>query len=180
ADRSHLALYAASLPRSFGIVPLLLAGLGALTAWRRAGSRIVLALTGYALGQAWFFTRVGFPSNVPWLRGVIERFYILPTLVLAFLAGLGAAWILERSSAHARTRLATLALVLATALVPPLVAHARFVSQRGNRFTENLGRAVLASLPAHTVLFVQGDLLHNAVEYLTWVEHRRPDVVVLD
>ena len=47
-------------------------------------------------------------------------------------------------------------------------------------FTETLGRGMLASLPERAVVFVQGDLLHNALAYTTGVEGLRPDVTVVD
>jgi transmembrane protein TMEM260 (protein O-mannosyltransferase) len=211
ADRSHVVLYLESLPRGIGPLAILLGGVGLVDAASRRRA-LALALGGFAAAQAWFFTRVGFPSGDPVLRGVVERFYILPNLVVALFAGLGAAAILAwRPGVRARprgghakasrrpgappprerkavngtgrhalslSRLAAALLALA-ALAWPLATHARLVSQRGNRFAEHLGRTVLASLPARAVLFVQGDLFHNALQYLTWVERLRPDVTVV-
>jgi hypothetical protein len=59
-------------------------------------------------------------------------------------------------------------------------AHAREVQQRDNVLPETLGKGMLASCPPRTVLFVRGDVLHNALAYLQRAEHRRPDVTVVD
>ncbi len=175
ADTSHVLLFARALPAAFGPA-LALAALGALVVWRRSRT-LGFALAGYAALQALFFTRVGFPSDVVWLRGVVERFYVLPIVVLAFLAGLAAAWLVE----HARfARRAAAVALPALVLASPFVLPNGRPDERGNTFTATLGRGILASLPADAVLFVQGDLLHNALAYLTRVERLRPDVTVLD
>ncbi len=179
ADRSHLAIYAESLPRALGVLPLALAVVGAcVVAARHRPLAIVLAL--FVAGQAWFFTRVGFPSGVDWLRGVIQRFYILPDLALAALAGVGFAWVLTRLPRGGRLPAVSAALALGVTLVLPLARHPRAADQRGNVFAESLGRMTLAGVPRGGVLFVQGDLFHNAAMYLTRVRHLRPDVTVLD
>lgn len=177
ADRSHVALWLEALPHDMGALPLLLALAGVFVLARRH-RRVTAALGAYAMLQALFFTRVGFPSDAPWLRGVIERFYILPALAIALLAGVGAAALLARVPRPARA--ATAGAALLAVLVLPLATHARVVNQRGNHFAEALGRGMLASCPPRAVLFVQGDLQHNALAYLTRVRGMRPDVSVLD
>lgn len=178
ADTSHALLFARALPAEFGALPLALAAAGAAAAWGRSRA-VALALAGFAALQAWFFTRVGFPSDVAWLRGVIERFYVLPLLALAFLAGCGAAWVLA-ALARRRAAAAAAAVLLAAAVLVPAAPRAKLADQRGNHFVETLGRGILAGLPPDAVLFVQGDLLHNTLAWLTRVGKLRPDVTVLD
>jgi len=108
---------------------------------------------------------------------VIEYWHVL---VLAFLAGLGAAWLLTRFPARRAWHPVVAVFLLAVAIGVPWAQRSRALDQRGNVFAETLGRGILVSLPPRAVLFVQGDLLHNALAYLTLVEHERPDVVVLD
>lgn len=180
ADKSHVAIWLESLPHGFGWAPLVLLVPGAFVLARRA-PRAAVALGAFLALQAAFFTRVGFPSDSAVLRGVIERFYILPALVLALVAGLGAAWVLERTAPRSRPlRTVSAATLLALALAWPLATHTSAVSQRGNVFAEALGRGMLASLPERAVLFVQGDLQHNALAYLQRARGLRPDVTVLD
>ncbi len=179
ADRSHVLLFAQALPRAFGWLPLALALAGAAELARRRRA-LGAVLGAYGVLQAAFFMRVGMPSATPWLRGVVERFYILPILVLALFAGVGAARLLAMAGgARARRRLVA-GLLLAAVIALPIAEHGRRVSQRGNRFGDTLGRALLAGLPPRTVLFVQGDLVHNSLAYAQRVEGLRPDVVVLD
>ncbi|MFN8586882.1 MAG: DUF2723 domain-containing protein [Candidatus Eisenbacteria bacterium] len=182
ADRNHVLLWLESLPRDFGAVALAVAAVGAVVLVRRA-PRVAAALGGFFALQLLFFTRVGFPSDSPLLRGVIERFYILPALVLALLAGAGAAWLFERRAwfaAPGGRRWPAVAAVAAYYAITGVAAHAADVSQRGNRLCEALGRGMLASCPERAVLFVQGDLQHNALAYLQRARGLRPDVTVLD
>jgi hypothetical protein len=179
ADTNHALIFAQSLPHAMGLLPLAFALVGAGVIARRHRA-LSTALLLYALLQALFFSRVEFPSNALWLRGVVERFYILPMLVLALLTGLGAAWALDRMRGYRIAFAADAVVMLALTLSYPLVAHGRVVDQRGNGFTQTLGHGLLASLPPHAVLFTQGDLLHNSLAYLQRVEHERPDVTVCD
>lgn len=177
ADTSHVWLWLRALPHDVGVPVLLLALAGAVVV-ARTRRTLAIVLAAFLALQALFFTRVGFPSDVAWLAGVVERFYVLPALVLALLAGLGAAALL--GALPARTRLASgVALALAIGALGA-AGHARVASQRGNTLPEVIGRGVLASLPERAVLFSQGDLVHNALAYLQQVEHERPDVTVLD
>jgi len=189
-DLRHGLVFLGSLPAGFGVPGLLLCAVGLAAAARRRGRALFAVVAGFGLLQALFLTRIGYPADDPLARGVVERFYVLPELVLALLAGLGAA-ALERAAAGpggeegrgaARRAWASAAgpAIAAVALVWPLATHAPLASQRGNRFAENLGRAILASLPARAVLFTKGDLQRHALEVLTRVEGLRPDVAVVD
>jgi hypothetical protein len=177
ADRSHALLYVLSVWRDLTPLGTALAvlGLGVAAGRRRA---LVPVLAGFLLLQALFFTRVGFPTRPAVYLGVVERFYILPDLVLAFAAGLGAAWLLARLPRRAVPVSAALLALLAGGW--PVAAHGRLVNQRGNTYTGDLARNVLASLPPGAVLFTQGDIFHNGLAYLTLVEGERPDVTVVD
>ena len=184
ADPRHLMLFIRTLPLSLGWVTTALCIVGAIALARRPGGRVAaIALAGFALAQAWFFTRIGFSTDVPALRGVVGRFYILPLLVLAFLAGSGMAWgmgLIARTRAVRLVRPVGASLLTALVLLPLATGRLAQVSQRGNDFTETLGQAVLASAPQGTVLFVRGDMLHNSLAYLTRVLHLRPNLIVID
>lgn len=176
ADRSHALLYLESWWRDFGPLGIGLALIGVLTLRRRPMLAAVFAA--FAVLQIAFFMLVHYPTQPLVLRGVVERFYVLPDLVLAIVAGLGAVAALSRVRGHVQAALGV-ALALAAALVP-IALNLQRVSQRGNRFIEHLGTDVLASVPRDGVLFVQGDVIHNALAYLQHVDHLRPDVTVVD
>lgn len=174
---AHLTDFVTSLPHTFGVVALLLLVAGVVALVRRARA-LALSLAGFIALQLLFYTRIGFPLEPAIYRGVVERFAILPLLVLSAVVGLGVAWLLARVPAGVARPVAALVLVgaLAASAVPRFLHDAR----DGDHFTAELARAVLASTPQDAVLFVQGDLFHNALGYLQRVEHLRPDVTVLD
>ena len=180
ADRSHVALFAESLPRDFTPWGVALAAIGLVVLLRDPRRRALgLALLGFAALQAVFFTRVGFPTTPAVYLGVVERFWILPGVVVALLLGVGVAAALARLSRPiVAAAFATLALAACAAW--PALRHAALVDQRDNRFVAALADGVLASAPDSCVLFVQGDLFHNALAVRHLVEGARPDLVVLD
>ena len=172
---SHGLLYLASLPGAVGWCGVALAVVGAVVVARRHRT-LAYALGGFALLQAAFFMRAGLPAALPIMRSVIERFYVLPNVCVALLAGVGCATLATKLP---RPRLAALALIVMV-VAQPLLTTARALGPSDNHFAEHMGRGILASVPANGVLLVRGDLYHNALEYLTRVEHLRPDVAVID
>ena len=188
ADVHHGALYLRSIPTQFAWVGALfaIAGLFVLvrSAWpgRRDGSGaarvLLLGVIGIALLQWLFLGRVPFSSQLAYFRGVVERFYMLPNLTVAVLAGCGLAAILPVVPSSARRGTGVALALLAGAA--PLLVHFKTLDERGNTFVEDLGRNVLASLPRDPVLFSLGDIFHNTLTYLTVVEGERADVVFVD
>ncbi len=184
ADRSHVAVFAESLPRSHAPWGLALALAGFVVLLRDPRRRTLgLALLGFIALQLAFFTRVGFPTTPALYLGVVERFWILPAVVVAFGLGVGAAALFARLATvkHGRVLLAVVApLTILGSSVWPALAFLGEVDQHENRFVAALADGVLASAPESSVVFVQGDLFHNALAVRTLVEGARPDVVVLD
>jgi hypothetical protein len=172
----HGLFYLQSLARDFGWTGLLLLAPGVFAFARRPP--LLAAAIGFAFLQWAFFTRVRFPADTPLLRGVVERFYVLPDLGLAVVCGLGAAALLGRLPPRAQVPLGALLLAVVTAV--PLVAHGERISQRGNRLVEHLARDVMAGVPRGAVLFVRGDVFHNSLAWLQHCERVRPDVTVVD
>ncbi len=122
---------------------------------------------------------MGFPTTPAVYLGVVERFWILPGVVVALLLGVGVAAVLARLG-RPIVAAAFALLALAACAAWPALRHAALVDQRDNRFVAALADGVLASAPDSCVLFVQGDLFHNALAVRQLVEGARPDVVVLD
>ncbi|MEQ1834815.1 MAG: DUF2723 domain-containing protein, partial [Candidatus Eisenbacteria bacterium] len=77
----HAVEFVTSLPVTLGLpaCAAVLAGMFTLLRRRRA---LAATLAAYGVLQLWFFTRIGFESGVPVLQGVVERFHLLPVLVL--------------------------------------------------------------------------------------------------
>lgn len=185
----HFWRYWAEIPRNFGWVFPILPLLG--IAWavlreRRLAVFVALFLAMLAL----FFARVNSPL-LPLYLGVTERFYILPNVVMAFLAGLGLAWLGEMAgrlakpgrAAGARAPVlrgfvyAAAAAMTGLAMIP---VNGPEVSMRGNTFTRDLGANLLAGMPADAILLSEGDLYHNAFYYQQACLGRRPDIEFID
>lgn len=187
----HLTRYFPAILRDFGIPAAMLAiagvaGLAATALGRKpteeapspGGARALGAvLVGFALLQGAFLASITFPAVPATYLGVVERFHILPHLVLAILVGLGTSFAL-RFARGARPVAA--ALVVALSAGVPLATNFAVANQRGNTFTRDLAYDILASLPPNAVLFTSGDLFFTSLSYATIVERRRPDVVCLD
>lgn len=176
----HGLRHVAEIPRNFpSLAPVLMAA-GLLALRRRPAAAVLLG--GSVLLLALFYARVNAPLR-PLYMGVVDRFRMLPDILLAILAGLGAGEALGRIARRIRSpgpRRALVAAILAAVALPPLALNVPAVDQSGNTFCRELGRNVLAALEPDALLFQRGDLMHNALAYVTLCLGERPDVVIVD
>jgi len=118
---------------------------------------------------------------------IVSRFYILASIPLAIVIGVGASWLLATSQrlgrrqprvfrfAEAGVGIALMALVTTSA-----AAHVGLVDQRNNAVAHDYGSDVLATLEPRALLFMAGDKVTFPVSYLQLVERYRPDVIAVD
>ena len=172
----HLRLLAADLPGNLGPAALLLALAGLVWVARRQPRLlwlVVLTTAAFVL----FYTRVNAPVT-PLFVGIARPFRILPHLLIAFLAGLGAARVLELGARRLSPRVVVP--VLAVLVGAPLaVADLRDSWVRDDTFVRDLGAQLTAGLPRDAVLFVIGDLQGNALYYRQACLAERRDVTVV-
>ncbi|MEQ8764555.1 MAG: DUF2723 domain-containing protein [Planctomycetota bacterium] len=187
ADFSHFGHFLASILPQFGWIGglYLAAAVSFLvrrpsrgeegSLWTRGTFAFALPLAVSAGGFWAFFGLIAFPANPPVYLGVVERFHILPGLILAVVMGLGAARLFS-----AIQRPWAIVMIVIVTLSTPIALHFEDVQQRDNTFTEDLGRALLASTPKNAVLFTRGDLLTNSITALQTTESLRTDVLLID
>ena len=172
----HVALLLRNLSDGFTVAGVALALFGAWWLWRR------LSLPGLALALAFVITGPVFiayanPSiDNPVLYGVLERFYILPSIFAAILVGLGVAQV--ATGPRRPWHIAAAALVLIP--VAALVLHAPQVDQSTNSVDHNYGLDVLAPLEPDALFLLTGDAATMAVDYVQLVDGFRSDVVSLN
>lgn len=183
----HLALFAGYLVTAFTPAGLALAGLGA--AWlaaRRTGEAVALGLWLLVAGPV-FLVIANPPLSDPVTRGVLERFYLLPSLPVALAVGLGAwqlaRWISRRAPVAAALR-PKAGLAAAAGIVVGLggLAALRFpeIDESGNRVAEHYADDLLGTLPPDTLLLMRSDENYTSVTYAQEVRGVRPDVVAID
>jgi hypothetical protein len=133
------------------------------------------------------------PLTDPVTRGVLERFYILPSIPVAIFVGVGtwrlallAGEALARAGRHpspqARPRLVVVAVAAAVAVAPLGLAAARIpdVNQDSNRLVSRYAMDLLDPLPPGALLLMRGDENYTTVLYAQEVVGMRPDVIALD
>jgi hypothetical protein len=181
----NVGLMFSSLARGFLFVGLALAVAGLWWSWRRRRAEGIALLVAFAVAGPAFmlYTRTAFPDQLT--KGVVARFYILPSIPLAILVGLGAWWLLEAADRLRRPALRpglAVAVVAGALLVVPAAAAAAHYSaedQSGNRVAIDYAHDLLDPLPPHALLLMRGDEDLTSVLYAQNVAHVRPDVVAL-
>uniref|UniRef100_A0A8B9MSR2 Transmembrane protein 260 n=1 Tax=Accipiter nisus TaxID=211598 RepID=A0A8B9MSR2_9AVES len=131
----------------------------------------------YSLFFAW---RANLDITKPLFLGVVERFWLQSSAVVAVLAGLGLAsvgsTVLEGSRA-----LPWLEWLSALALVSSQVwANYSACDQSNNYVVDKFARNLLSSMPTGAVILLRGDLPGNALRYVHYCEGMRPDITLVD
>lgn len=174
----NLGLLFAYFWRAFTPIGVALAALGGAALWRKR------RIEAYALGLAFIFTGPFFvafaaaPLDDSLTRGILERFYILPSLPLAVFLGAGVwailVWAFNRWDRPGVVSAAALSLVL------PAVGfglHLESADQSDNRVAANYARDILEPLEFGALLLVRGDHNYFTLLYAQEVDGVRPDVV---
>jgi len=180
----NLRLLATSLTHGFVYAGILFAVAGIWWAWRNRRAEGIALFVAFLVAGPVFqaYTRTSYLDELT--KGVVARFYILPSVPLAILAGLGAWWVLRQAE---RVRVSRRGLVTALAaaalLVVPVASatdHYSSQDQSGNYVAENYGKDVLGELKPNALLIMRGDENLTTMVYSQFVQHLRPDVVAVD
>ena len=179
----NISLYGEYLIRSFTVVGVALAIAGSVWFWRNRRTEA------QALTLAWFFAGPTFvvfaavPLVDPITEGIVERFYILSSVVMAVAVGAGVYAVLEwlRGSRWDTRALSTAALAIVMVLAGTLAAFRwSHVDQSDNRIVETYGRDILSDLEPGSILLTRGDHNYTSLVYTQFVDGFRDDVVLLD
>lgn len=136
---------------------------------------VLVALGALLLYLFVFQSLVNLSPTDPLLAGVLARFWMLPTLLLAGFAGVGAALVLPKIIFRTEW-----IIVFCLGCVMLSVGWHRPQVVENGLAVSAYGRAILEPLPTNAVLLVRGDLPSNAIRYAQTIDRLRPDVVVLD
>jgi Protein of unknown function (DUF2723) len=184
----NLSLFGAYLAGAFGPVGC---GLALVGLWWLARSRPAVAIgiaTCFLVAGPIFLAYANPPTPAGLLRGVIARFYILPSVPFAVFAGCGAyqmwSWLASIPGRARRPSLAPIGvglaiLVLLAQPIASAVAHSAEVDQSNNRLTLQLTEDIFAPLEPNAILLSEGDTVILGSFYVQHAEQVRPDITVI-
>jgi hypothetical protein len=181
----HLALLVTNLFNGLSPVTLLLAVAGGWWLWIRSRAVAGALLLAFVVAGPGFVAYANAPIDSSLTKGVLERFYILPSIPLVILAGAGIVPLLAFVAWATGGRWSG-ALVRATAaalLVLPIglgAMHYGSVDHSRDRTAADYGLDMLEWLESDALLIMRGDHNYTATSWAQFVEDVRPDVVVLE
>ncbi|NXF73250.1 TM260 protein, partial [Sclerurus mexicanus] len=147
-------------------------------------SSVIWLFTGmlclYSLFFAW---RANLDVTKPLFLGVVERFWLQSSAVVAVLAGLGLATLASvGNTVLGGSRVVPwLEWLCALALVASQVwTNYSACDQSNNYVVDKFARNLLSSMPVGAVILLRGDLPGNALRYLHYCEGMRPDITLVD
>ena len=176
----NLRLYAVYLGSAFTPVGIALAAVGAEWLRRRRPTEALALLIAFLLTGASFVFISAAIVLTELQKGIVERFYILSSVILAVAIGAGVYAILEWASrTWGRSARAVGLLGLGVVLA---LATFRWddVDQSSNRVAENYGRDLLVGLEPDAILLTRGDHNYTSLVYAQLVTGVRPDVRVVE
>jgi 4-amino-4-deoxy-L-arabinose transferase-like glycosyltransferase len=179
-------LLATDLAHDFVFVGLAFAALGLWWTWRHRRAEGIALLVAFVVAGPLFvaYANPGYPNELT--KGVVARFYILPSIPVAILAGLGASWLLLHTELlRPRTLRAGLATAIAVvallaAPVAAAVVHYSDADRSSDDVALHYAQDVLQPLAPNALLLMRGDENFTSLFYAQFVDHLRPDVVALD
>ncbi|NXG16279.1 TM260 protein, partial [Grallaria varia] len=134
----------------------------------------------YSLFFAW---RANLDVTKPLFLGVVERFWLQSSAVVAVLAGLGLATLISMGNTvlEGSRVLPWLEWLCALALIASQVwTNYSACDQSNNYVVDKFARNLLSSMPVGAVILLRGDLPGNALRYLHYCEGMRPDITLVD
>jgi 4-amino-4-deoxy-L-arabinose transferase and related glycosyltransferases of PMT family len=183
----NFAVFFGYLPDGFGVGGCVLAVAG-LWALRRARIVGLALITCFVVAGPVFLAYANPPIPPGIIRGIIARFYILPSVPFAVIAGLGAHEILMALDSVLRSvrfrRLAPMvagvaAVVMLALPLSTAAAHWAITDQSSNYVTRNLTEDLLRPLEPNAILLTVGDTSILGSWYIQHAEGYRPDVTVV-
>jgi len=184
---NNLGVFFGYLPDAFGAGGCVLAVAG-LWALRRTRVLGVALVTCFLVAGPLFLAYANPPIPPGIIRGIIARFYILPSVPFAVVAGLGGfeiLWAVQTVFGSVRVRrvapLVAGAAAVALMALPLTVAAAHWTEtdQSDNYLTRNLTEDLLRPLEPNAILLTVGDTSILGSWYIQHAENYRPDVTVV-
>jgi tetratricopeptide (TPR) repeat protein len=197
---AQLKYFASAMKGEWGWGALGFGCAGIFAGLKQTGSRRLAAglLGSWMLAGPAFFLLSNLPLREPTTPAILQPYLVLVNLLWALFVGMGITTILAPSSLlllpqggegnSKKNPLAPLwgervwvrgAIVLAV-LVAPAVPRFFPLSQRNDFYAYDYARNLLRSLPPNAVLYEPDDPTRFSIQVLQRVEHRRPDVVLLN
>lgn len=170
---------------SFTVPEAVLVVLGLFSASRTRTRIVWLLVLAAALAGPGFALASNLNLQVPGLVWVLERFFVLPHVLLAPLmavaiAASGAALANRFFSAAFRyLSAAAVGSVILVLLALGVVSRCRQLDQSNNHLARHFGEDLLSTVPENAVLMANSDVVTLPVAYLQAAEHRRPDVTLV-
>jgi len=181
---SNAAVRTLYLARGFGIVMGTLALFGLFHAYRKCRWYFWFVILAVAFSGVGYMFATNLDPTTEIGIFVLQRFFLLPLVVVAPLTGLGVALLGQiASSLHPSftvLRATTgVAIVGAAASLAVVGVNYSVINVSNDHVTSNYASDVLQGLLPHTILFATGDEADSPVLYMNAVEKVRPDVTVL-
>lgn len=173
-----------SLGASFTLLEATLVVLGALEAYRRRAWYFWGCVLSFAIAGPAFAAYANIDvSNAP-LLWALRRFFLLPHVILAPLAGLGATALVNvvasRVAAEKQRSVDVAVAACVFALIGATTAlHYDAIDQRRNHVARVFAEDVLTTLRPNSVLLGLGDEVVFPVAYMKAAERQRPDVTLV-
>ncbi len=178
----HVSSFFTSLVHNFSYQVLLLTGIGIIELFRKdrwflSGLTIAFILTGpffmyYAAGL----------TGVPVGMGIIERFYVMPSIVLMFYVPFGFMFLKQFLDARLSRPGLSLLLLSYFLIIPVMLLYYNFPrtdlsnTTIGNTLADN----IFSYVPKDSVLFVSGDTTTFNIWYNHYVLNKRADIGLIN
>jgi len=158
-------------------VPLALVGMRSGLRTRPIRGAVATLLAALVVYVVVFNALSNLSLDTPLLVEIQSRFWQMPNAIVCVFVALGAA---ATAAALPRVPRAVLPAFALVAVTLQAGLNYRTMDESRNRWVDTYGRAILDAAPKGALILSRGDVATNAIRYLRYGEHVRPDEDVID
>lgn len=156
--------------------------IGAIYAWRVRQWYATYLLIAFAIAGPGFIAYSNAKIDEPTVQAVLARFFLMPYVTIAPLAGfavLAFGALSERIALSRRVLETAVAGVVLAATVAIVALNYHDIDQSNNHVARTFAEDIFATIRPNAIFFGGGDPIVFTVQYMQAVEHVRPDVTVV-
>jgi tetratricopeptide (TPR) repeat protein len=174
---TSLKVYLSFLGENFGALGIFFGLLGLVALFKKRKIFWFL-LTIFLFTGPFFVLLLKIPFYAEIRKPLLERFFLLSTIVFGFFIGLGLDSLLDLRSKQIIKKF--LFVLVLSFFISPLFLNFFKVNQRENSFYYFYGLNLLKTLPKDSLFLLSGDVTASILTYLQVVEGRRTDLYLLN
>ncbi len=184
---NQLSFFFQSIWRDMNILGISLALIGTISLIKKKKKWLTFYLIAFLFTGPIFVLMAGFQLNSEFGRATVQKFNLLPEIILTLVIGYGIAFLLKlfenitQNQKNITNKIAKgiISLACISIFIYPLVTNYKIVDQKNNNLAYKYGEIILNSTEKNAIILVSGDIPGMVTKYFEFVEKKTDDRIIL-